>query len=80
MQMTEVKSSNISAIGFTKEHRITLNSPPTSVMRVTFTHGESYDYYGVPEKIYREFVKAESIGKYFHEHVNKKYTFEKVKE
>ena len=49
------------------------------LLTVTFVNGREYVYEGVPMNIYEDFTKAESKGKYFHENINGRYNFSRVK-
>jgi hypothetical protein len=47
------KSSQVVSIGFDKEQKI---------LEIEFSSGGVYDYFGVPESLYEEFIRAESLG------------------
>ena len=64
----KVQSSMISEINY-GEKRLT----------VVFNNGSEYVYEGVPMKIYEDFSKAESKGKYFHENINYRYSYSRIK-
>ena len=49
------------------------------LLTVIFNNGRKYAYEGVPAKIYEDFSKAESKGKYFHENINYRYTYSRIK-
>ena len=49
------------------------------LLKVTFNNGSEYVYEGVPVKIYEDFSKAESKGKYFHENINYRYNYSRIK-
>ena len=55
----KIQSSTISEINYDGK-----------LLTVTFNNGREYAYEGVSEKIYEDFSKAESKGKYFHENIN----------
>ena len=78
MNLINVQSSNISKIGFEKNKRTSLHSKPINVLRIVFNTGMMYDYYNVEEKVFNEFLKAKSIGKYFWANIKDKYSYEKV--
>jgi hypothetical protein len=42
-------------------------------------NGREYVYEGVPASIYEAFTKAESKGKYFHENINYRYNYSRIK-
>jgi hypothetical protein len=67
MEMKTVKSSNIGKIGYENKK-----------LRIEFKSGGLYEYNKVPEKTYRDFVKADSVGKYFHAKIRSKYQFKKI--
>jgi len=78
MELKKVNSSNIEQIGYEENHKITINSTmPT--LRIVFSNGSIYDYYNVPKEIYEDFLKAESIGKYFWAKIKDKYEYERIK-
>lgn len=48
-------------------------------LKVTFKNGREYLYEGVPANVYEEFLMSESKGKYFHENINGRYNYSRVK-
>lgn len=62
MKMMPVRSSLISAVGH--EER-------TGLLKVQFHQGGSYMYGNVPVEKYHEMLKADSMGKFFHQHIKK---------
>ena len=64
----KVQSSTISEINYDGK-----------LLTVIFNNGREYAYEGVPAKIYEDFSKAESKGKYFHENINYRYTYSRIK-
>jgi len=48
-------------------------------LKVTFVNGREYLYEGVTPTIYEQFLLAPSKGKYFHENINGRYNFTRVK-
>lgn len=60
--MTPVQSSQVQAVGYCAE---------TKTLSVTFTRGPGhiYQYTDVPPETHSAFVAAESIGKYFGQHI-----------
>lgn len=60
MKIHQVKSSAISAIGYNRKNR---------ELAVKFNSGHTYMYANVPKGIFTKMRKAESVGKFFHEHV-----------
>lgn len=56
MKFSGVESSNLSAIGYDSQ---------THTLGVLFRANTLYFYCGVPQKVYDDFLKAESLGKFF---------------
>lgn len=48
------------------------------VMTVVFKDGGKYDYYDVPEGIFREMTSAPSVGQFFRANVRGLFEFQKV--
>lgn len=70
MTLQAVNSSNLAAVGYDKA---------TKTLRVLFQEGSMYDYFAVPEKLYRELMKSDSKGHFFQEHViGGMFKYEKV--
>ena len=64
----KVQSSTISEINYDGK-----------LLTITFNNGSKYVYEGVSVKIYEDFSKAESKGKYFHENINHRYNYSRIK-
>ena len=65
--MHYVDSSSIEAIGYDKD---------TQQLHVRFLKsGATYVYYDVEEGVYDEFRQAESIGRYFNDHIRGPYDY-----
>ena len=64
----KVQSSTISEINY-----------DGSTLTISFVNGSTYVYEGVPSNIYESFTKAESKGKYFHENINYRYNYSRIK-
>jgi hypothetical protein len=62
MQYHPVSSSNLSEVAY---------DAASSTLGVRFKSGGEYEYYGVPEHVYRGLVSASSVGSYFHANVKK---------
>jgi len=65
-----VMSSDLQSVGY---------DPDTQTLEIEFKSGGIYQYYGVPETIYRQLITAASHGKFFHAHIKDKYRFRKIK-
>ena len=68
MKLESVTSSNVAAIGYDAD---------TRKLHVQFTNGSLYEYDGVGKDIYRQFMDAESKGKYLQKHI-KSHTFRRL--
>ena len=64
-----VESSNIKFIG---------HSYPRRMLEVGFNNGSVYRYKGVPNKVYKELLNAESKGKAFHSLIRSKYLYKQT--
>jgi hypothetical protein len=62
MQHTAVSSSSIKSIGYDDK---------TGHLQVTFSSGKTYQYEGVSPEVHRNFMKSESKGKFFADHIRK---------
>ena len=69
MEREKVISSNIAAVGYLDD---------SNSLEVEFTNGSVYRYSGVPDQVYRDLLKANSIGKFFNINIKNKFSFEKV--
>ena len=69
ISLTAVKSKQVKEVGY---------DPETKALFVTFNHGKAvYRYPNVEEKTFKEFIKAESIGKFFGQHIKPITDFDK---
>jgi len=64
-----VKSSSIKSIGYDKESR---------TLEVEFSSGQLYRYHDFPAKAHSALIDADSVGKYFTQHIKPKFTAHKV--
>ena len=67
MQMIQVESSNVDAIGFENQMLI-----------VRFLNGSVYSYSNVDVETYRKFLEAESKGKFLCKFIKGKYDYCKL--
>lgn len=67
--MHPVQSSNISYIGYDYD---------TQELYITFTKGDTYKYDNVPEQVFKEFLEASSVGKYYISNIRGQYTSNKI--
>ncbi len=70
MERQQVQSSNLASVGYDSS---------TATLEIAFLNGGVYQYYGVPEEVYRDLMSAGSHGSYFDQHVKKAgYSYAKV--
>ena len=62
IQLTPVKSSNISKLGWND-----------GVLHVEFSNGGLFSYSGITSQMYDELLKAPSIGAHFGKHIRPKH-------
>lgn len=67
--MHPVESSNISYIGYDYD---------TQELYITFIKGDTYKYDNVPEQVFKEFLEASSVGKYYISNIRGQYTSNKI--
>jgi hypothetical protein len=66
MHRTHISSSAISSVGYDER---------SSVLEVEFESGAVYDYFDVPQKVYRDLLKAPSKGSFVSRRVRDRYPF-----
>lgn len=64
MEMIRVVSTAISRVGYDES---------TGRMTVEFKAGHSYDYCGVPKRVFEELIRASSVGNYFNTEIRDRY-------
>lgn len=69
MKRTPVESSNISSIGYDEG---------SSTLEIEFNNGTVYQYFDVPESVYKGIMEAGSKGQYFAQHIKGYYRFVRV--
>jgi len=67
--MIPVDSSNIASIGY---------DPDTQTLQVEFSNGHVYQYFDVPEVVFREFLAAPSKGVYLHAGIKGNYRYARI--
>jgi len=64
MHMIPVSSSAMVAVGY---------DPQIRRMKITFVQGHTYDFCGVPQRVFEELMRAASKGTYYNEHIRDRY-------
>lgn len=68
MNRTTVSSSNLRSVGY-----------ENGILEIEFQSGSVYQYYDVPESIYRGLMGASSKGTYHHQHIkNANYSYKQI--
>lgn len=66
MERQPVSSSNISSIGYDQN---------TNVLEIEFIAGTIYQYFDVPEYVWRGLMEAASHGSFFTQHIKNVYSY-----
>ncbi|MDZ8238462.1 MAG: KTSC domain-containing protein [Nostoc sp. ChiQUE01a] len=69
MLQTQVNSSDLQSVGY---------DATTCTLEIKFHSGGIYQYFKVPESIYRGLMSASSHGKYFHAYIKDVYHYQKI--
>jgi hypothetical protein len=70
MQMIEVDSSMLSAVGY---------DPATKTLRAVFNSGKTYNYFKVPQEVYDQLMDDDSKGGYMRSLIIDQYPYEEIK-
>ena len=69
MKKYSVGSSNISSIGY---------DPSRDTLEVEFLNGSIYQYFNVPENMYKQLMATPSKGRFLHAYVKNAYPYSRV--
>jgi hypothetical protein len=69
IELKEVKSSNIQAIGYDKD---------SQTLHVKFVGNNVYEYAAVPQELFESFSGSESKGKFFAANIRGRFQFLKL--
>lgn len=69
MERITVQSTNIISIGYESD---------SSTLEIEFRGGGIYQYFGVPQSAYDDFINAGSKGKFFAQNIKNVYPCSKV--
>lgn len=70
MEMIAVSSSNIAAIGYDESQNLLV---------IEFNNGRAYEYYGVAQYVFDEFLNAGSKGQYANQNIYKNYSQNQIR-
>ncbi|MCF8065018.1 MAG: KTSC domain-containing protein [Desulfarculaceae bacterium] len=66
MDRSAVSSSALVSVGY---------EPSTMTLEIEFTGGSIYQYFDVPEVVYRELIGSDSLGQYFHSNIKDHFRY-----
>ena len=69
MQRQSVESSMMRTVGY---------DPQEHILEIEFQSGGIYQYYKVDEEVFKELMEAESLARYFHDHIKDLYMYGRV--
>ncbi|NMW31211.1 KTSC domain-containing protein [Altererythrobacter sp. RZ02] len=69
MEMHNVDSSNVAAVGYEED---------SQTLQVEFNNGGTYQYFDVPQAIFDGLLGASSVGQYLNQHVKGTYRYSRV--
>jgi len=69
MQRTPVSSTNIQSIGYDLQ---------SATLEVEFKSGDVYQYFNVPENLYRGLARASSKGQFLNDNIKYSYRYQKI--
>lgn len=69
MDMIQVASSNIAAIGYDED---------SATLQIEFHNGGTYQYFEVPQREFDSLQQSDSVGKYLAAHIKGVYRFSRV--
>lgn len=69
MHRIPVTSSNIRSVGYDQQ---------SAVLEVEFTSGDVYQYFNVPEHLYRGLMSASSKGQFLNDNIKYGYRYQKA--
>ena len=69
MRRIPVSSSNLASVGYELEQQ---------TLEVEFVGGSVYQYFNVPEQVYRGLMSAGSHGSYFGEYIRLSFQYKQV--
>jgi hypothetical protein len=69
MNRKSVSSSNIRSIGY---------NPNSQTLEIEFHNSGVYQYFNVPESVYKALMSVSSHGSFFHQHIKNQYQWTKM--
>lgn len=65
----DVESSNLEAVEYDEDN---------AILKVEFHSGSTYEFYDVPQDVYKELLEADSHGSYFWRHIRSRYDYRRI--
>ena len=69
MDRLTVQSSNVASVGYDDN---------AATLEVEFQNGTVYQYYGVPQNMYEQFMRAPSKGQFLNTYIKNAYAYSRV--
>lgn len=69
MKRKFIDSSTLQTVGY---------EPQSGTLEVEFKNGKLYQYYEVPELVYRQLLAADSAGKFLNTRIKPMYSFSQI--
>ncbi len=69
MDRIPVQSTNVAEVGY---------DPGTMTLEVAFRNGTLYQYFDVPEALFQEMLRSDSIGKFLNTQIKNSYRYAKL--
>lgn len=66
MDLFPVDSTMLASVGYDSKARLLV---------VLYNSGKAYEYLDVPQEVYQNLIKAESIGHFMHDHILNQYDY-----
>lgn len=71
MNREKVESSNLKSVGYEED---------SQTLEIEFNTGAVYQYTAVPKWVFEDLMDAESVGRYFHQHIRNVYEYKQIDE
>lgn len=69
MNRQPVTSSNVADVGY---------DAPSMTLEIGFKNGTVYQYFDVPESVYQELLRSDSVGTFLNQQIKNSYRYAKV--
>jgi uncharacterized protein len=69
MNREAVSSTNIASVGYDEAN---------CILEVEFINGSIYEYFDVPEQVYRDFLGSGSLGLFLNTQIRNRYRYQRV--